>query len=717
MGLPERYLMCPPEFFQVDYVINPWMEGNIDRANGALASEQWERLHLILGGQGKIELITPLAGSPDMVFTANAGLVLGDRAVLSRFLHRERQSEEPHFRNWFQQHGFRVHELPKDLPFEGAGDALFDREQPLLWAGYGFRTELDTHALIAELLGVEVVSLRLIDKRFYHLDTCLCPLERGFLMYYPAAFDTRSNAQIEHRVPPEKRLVLDETDAVHFAANAVNIGENLVLHRASDVLKSQLAAAGFRVFEAPLTEFIKSGGAARCLTLRLNELPKPGASAHSEIASRVLSLEGHLLDSGLLDRALELTVQNGGSFQILNFQLGKQRQSTSRSEIRVSAPAPDVLANLVGQLIELGSIPAAPEHSSDASRDAVAMNGVAPDDFYVTTIYPTEVRLAGKWVRITGQRMDGCIVIDETDPAHPTATVRLMRDLRRGDLVVVGIDGIRSVRKSESREERGIDGAPAAEFAFMGAGVSSERKIELVVREIAWELERIRERGGKVVVVAGPVVIHTGASEHLAALIRAGYVQVVLGGNGMAVHDIEQSLLGTSLGVDMNRGTPVHGGHRHHLRAINTIRRCGSIAAAVEQGVLTSGIFYECVRAGVPFCLAASIRDDGPLPGVFTDMIEAQREYARLVAGAEMVLMLSSMLHSIGVGNMTPAGVKLVCVDINPAVVTKLADRGSIESVGVVTDVGLFLSLLVQQVGKERPLAGEESKAASGSVG
>ncbi len=288
MGLPERYLMCPPEFFQVDYVINPWMEGNIDRANGALASEQWDRLHLILEGQGKIELITPLAGSPDMVFTANAGLVLGDRAVLSRFLHRERQSEEPHFRNWFQQHGFRVHELPKDLPFEGAGDALFDREQPLLWAGYGFRTELDTHALIAELLGVEVVSLRLIDKRFYHLDTCLCPLERGFLMYYPAAFDTRSNAQIEHRVPPEKRLILDETDAVHFAANAVNIGENLVLHRASDVLKSQLAAAGFRVFEAPLTEFIKSGGAARCLTLRLNELPKPGASAHSEIASRVL---------------------------------------------------------------------------------------------------------------------------------------------------------------------------------------------------------------------------------------------------------------------------------------------------------------------------------------------------------------------------------------------------------------------------------------------
>ncbi len=711
MGSPERYLMCPPEYFQVDYVINPWMEGNIDRANGALAAEQWHRLQVLLAGQGSVELITPLAGSPDMVFTANAGLVLGDQTVLSRFLHRERQAEEPHFRDWFQQHGFRVHELPKDLPFEGAGDAIFDRVSSLLWAGYGFRTELDTHALIAELLRVEVVSLRLVDKRFYHLDTCFCPLERGFLMYYPPAFDARSNAQIERRIPMEKRIILDETDAIHFAANAVNIGEALILHRASDTLKTQLSAAGFQVFEAPLTEFIKSGGAARCLTLRLNELPKPGAQARTEIASRVLRLEGHLLDSGLLDRALELTVENGGSFQILNFQLGKQRQSTSKSEIRVSAPASDALENLVGQLIELGCIAAAAERTNDARRETVTMDGVAPDDFYVTTIYPTEVRLDGRWVRISGQRMDGCIVIDESDPAKPTATVRLIRDLRQGDRVVVGIDGIQTVRKSESREERGIGSAPAAEFAFMGAGVSSERKIELVVREIAWELERIRERGGKVVVVAGPVVIHTGASEHLAALIRAGFVQVVLGGNGMAVHDIEQALLGTSLGVDMSRGTPVRGGHRHHLRAINTIRRCGSIAAAVEQGVLTSGIFYECVRAGVPFSLSASIRDDGPLPGVITDMIEAQRDYARLIAGAEMILMLSSMLHSIGVGNMTPAGVKLVCVDINPAVVTKLADRGSIESVGVVTDVGLFLSLLVQQVLAQRPLATEELKA------
>jgi lysine-ketoglutarate reductase/saccharopine dehydrogenase-like protein (TIGR00300 family) len=698
MNASDRFLMCPPEFYQVDYVINPWMEGNVDRARVNLAAEQWRALREILAREAAVELVTPQPGLPDMVFTANAGLILGQDVILSRFLHRERQGEEPHFRGWFQQHGFRVHELPKDLPFEGAGDALFDRARPLLWAAYGFRTELEAHSILAASLGVEVASLRLIDKRFYHLDTCFCPLEGGYILYYPPAFDARSNNQIERRIPSDKRIVLEEGDAIHFAANGVNVGNVLVLHHAGEALKARLAAAGFRVFESALTEFLKAGGAAKCLTLRLHEARAAGAHAQTDIVNRVLSLEGHLLDSGLLDRALELTVQGGGSFQILSFQLGKQRQSTSRAEIRVSAPDVDVLEGLLGQLIELGAAAGLPQQIGDARLEAVRADGVAPEDFYVTTIYPTEVRTGGQWVRVTGQRMDGCIVVDHHESARPIAQIRLLRDLKVGEQVVVGVEGIQTIRKSESRDDRGIGGAPTAEFAFMGAGVSSERKIELVVHQIAWELERIRQRGGKVAVVAGPVVVHTGASEHLASLIREGYVQVVLGGNGVAVHDIEQSLLGTSLGVDMSRGSPVQGGHRHHLRAINTIRRCGNIASAVQQGVLKSGVFYECVRAGVPFALAASIRDDGPLPDTLTDMIEAQRVYARLLEGAEMILMLSSMLHSIGVGNMTPAGVKLVCVDINPAVVTKLADRGSIESVGIVTDVGLFLSLLVQQV-------------------
>jgi lysine-ketoglutarate reductase/saccharopine dehydrogenase-like protein (TIGR00300 family) len=234
----------------------------------------------------------------------------------------------------------------------------------------------------------------------------------------------------------------------------------------------------------------------------------------------------------------------------------------------------------------------------------------------------------------------------------------------------------------------------------MGAGVSSERRVELVVEQIAWELRQIRDQGGKVVVTAGPVVIHTGGSQHLARLIRDGYVQALLGGNAIAVHDMEQSLMGTSLGVDMKRGVAVRGGHRHHLKVINLIRRYGSIATAVEKGLITKGVMYECVHNNVPFSLAGSIRDDGPLPDTEMDLIKAQADYAKLLEGADMILMLSSMLHSIGVGNMTPAGVKMVCVDINPAVVTKLSDRGSIESVGVVTDVGLFLSLLLQQLDK-----------------
>lgn len=239
----------------------------------------------------------------------------------------------------------------------------------------------------------------------------------------------------------------------------------------------------------------------------------------------------------------------------------------------------------------------------------------------------------------------------------------------------------------------------------MGSSVSSERRVELVVEQVAWELRRVRDRGGKTVVVPGPVVVHTGAGPHLASLIRAGYVQGLLGGNAIAVHDLEQNLYGTSLGVDLQRGNAVKGGHRHHLKTINLIRKHGSIAAAVEAEEVTAGIFYECVHQGVPFALAGSIRDDGPLPDTQMDLIEAQKDYAELVRGADTILMLSTMLHSIGVGNMTPAGVKLICVDINPAVVTKLADRGSLESIGIVTDVGLFLSLLVQQLHRmEQPV-------------
>ena len=685
-----RILMCAPHHYDVDYVINPWMEGNVHRSSRDRAEEQWAQLYQILQEHATVELVKPQQGWPDMVFTANAGLVLDKTVVLSRFFHPERQGEEPHFKQWFEDQGYTVHELPSSVPFEGAGDALLDRAGRWLWAGYGFRSELDSHPYLAEWLEIEVLSLRLMDERFYHLDTCFCPLTDGYLLYYPPAFDAYSNRLIELRVPAEKRIPISEPDAVNFACNTVNIGHTVVMNQASDALKQTLEERGFTVFETPLTEFLKAGGAAKCLTLRVTE-PRQALPRASTIQNRVVHLEGHLLDSGLINQALDTIVSGGGSFQVLNFNLGEQRQDRSAAEVKVTAPDAVVMDEIMGQLIDLGAV-SLPDALTNATLEAVTQPGVAPDDFYVTTIYPTEVRINDQWVRVQGQRMDGAIAITQTNDG-PSARCKLLRDLALGEDVVTGSDGIRTIRKDASLKKRN-----AEEFSFMGAGVSSERRVELIVEQIAWDLRRIRDRGGKVVVTAGPVVIHTGGSEHLTHLIRGGYVHALLGGNAIAVHDIEQSLMGTSLGMDMKRGVSVHGGHRHHLKAINAIRRCGSIANAVDQGVLQSGVFYECVKHNVPFSLAGSIRDDGPLPDTKMDLIEAQADYARLIEGADLILMLSTMLHSIGVGNMTPAGVKLVCVDINPAVVTKLSDRGSVESTGVVTDVGLFLSLLVQQL-------------------
>lgn len=708
-----RILMCPPHHYDVDYVINPWMEGNIHRSSRDLAEEQWNKLYEVLKKYATVELVTPQKGWPDMVFAANAGLLLGDQVVLSRFLHPERQGEEPHFQKWFEDNGFTVHTLPESLPFEGAGDALIDRSGGWLWAGYGFRSELDSHPYLAEWLDVEVLSLRLVDSRFYHLDTCFCPLTDGYLMYYPPAFDAYSNRLIEMRVPADKRIVIDEVDAINFACNTVNVDQVVVMNKASDRLRKRLESLGFTVEETPLTEFLKAGGAAKCLTLKVVE-PRKTAPKTSAIQSRVIHLEGHLLDSGLVNRTLDTIVSGGGSFQVLKFELGNQKQDISVADVKVIAPDMSVMDDIMGQLIDLGAV-SLPRETTPAQLEAVTQDGVAPDDFYVTTIYPTEVLVGDHWYRVQGQRMDGAIAITEESgtsqngssggaPQGPVARCKLLRDLKAGERVVVGSQGIHTLRKAPSLK-KGTD-----DFSFMGAGVSSERRVELVVEQIAWDLRRIRDRGGKVIVTAGPVVIHTGGSEHLQNLIKGGYVHALLGGNAIAVHDIEQSMMGTSLGMDMKRGVSVQGGHRHHLKAINTIRKYGSIANAVERGVLTSGVMYECVKNNVPFSLAGSIRDDGPLPDTKMNLIEAQSDYARLIEGADLILMLSTMLHSIGVGNMTPAGVKMVCVDINPAVVTKLSDRGSVESTGVVTDVGLFLSLLVQQLGK---LTGEYATVAS----
>jgi lysine-ketoglutarate reductase/saccharopine dehydrogenase-like protein (TIGR00300 family) len=323
----------------------------------------------------------------------------------------------------------------------------------------------------------------------------------------------------------------------------------------------------------------------------------------------------------------------------------------------------------------------------DVHTAAVTRDGVLPDDFYSTTHLPTQVRLNNQWVDVSGTEMDLAIVVDR---ANAQARMIPMADVRVGDQVVVGHEGIRVLPLQRSRERE--------LFAFMGSDVSSEKPKRLVIEEIAKTMRTTRAHGGKILVVAGPAIVHSGAAPFLASLIRAGYVQALFGGNAIAAHDVEAALLGTSLGVALHNGQPMEGGHRHHMVAINTIRRVGGLRAAVEQGILREGIMYECIRNNVEMVLAGSVRDDGPLPDVITEMGEAQRRMRAAAQDVEMALMVATMLHSIATGNMLPAATKVVAVDINPAVVTKLADRGTFQALGLVTDAELFMRELAESL-------------------
>lgn len=278
--MQTRILMCPPDHFHVDYVINPWMEGNVDAASPEQARRQWRVLRDTLAGFAVIEQIAPVPDLPDMVFTANAGTVCGTRAVLSRFFHPQRQGEAAHFGRWFRDNGFEVLELPEGIRYEGAGDSLLDRGGDWIWAGHGFRTDFESHTLVSEWLDRELVSLKLTDPYFYHLDTCMCPLAGGYLLYYPPAFDDASRAEIERRVPASRRIAVPDADAEQFACNAVNIGRHLVLNHASRPLRQRLLQLGLEPHEVDLSEFIKSGGSAKCLTLKLDE-PEPAAVARA----------------------------------------------------------------------------------------------------------------------------------------------------------------------------------------------------------------------------------------------------------------------------------------------------------------------------------------------------------------------------------------------------------------------------------------------------
>jgi lysine-ketoglutarate reductase/saccharopine dehydrogenase-like protein (TIGR00300 family) len=400
-------------------------------------------------------------------------------------------------------------------------------------------------------------------------------------------------------------------------------------------------------------------------------------------ASDTIEADGHLIDSGLLSAIFDKIIEFKASYEIVNFDIGRTNDDASHIKMRITAADASILDDLLQQLTTFGCHPV---RERNALVKPAEKDRCVPDDFYSTTNNRTHVRVNSRWVEVEQQRMDAVIVV-----ADGRASCRKLRDVQAGELIVCGHEGIRVTPEFKERDRFG--------FAFMSNDVSSERRVEGVVGRIAEMMRHVKTSGGRIAVVAGPVVVHTGGVEHFSELIRLGYVNVLLAGNALAVHDIEYALSGTSLGIDLIVGAAVEQGHRNHMAAINTVNRAGGIGPAVESGVLTKGVMYECVKHGVEYVLAGSIRDDGPLPDTLTDLVEAQDRYAGALSNnVQLVLMLSSMLHSIGVGNMLPSWVRVVCVDINPAVVTKLSDRGSSQTIGVVTDVGLFLHRLVERL-------------------
>jgi len=398
--------------------------------------------------------------------------------------------------------------------------------------------------------------------------------------------------------------------------------------------------------------------------------------------SEVVELSGHIIDSWTLPRAWDIIMDRGGNFVVEEMRVGVSKTETSYARLKVQAPNSKTLDLILSELQQLGAVLL---HGNDVQTGIVEQNGVLPAKFYSTTNLPTQVRLNGQWVNVENIEMDVAIVIDkELNRAYG----KPMHEVQVGDQVVIGYQGIR-VQPFERARER-------ESFAFMQSSVSSEKVKVLAIHEIARQMHETRARNGKILFVLGPAVIHTGAGRYVADLIRRDYVQVIFGGNAIITHDIESALFGTSLGVDLQSGEQVEGGHRNHLRAINTIRALGSVEKAIETGLLKEGITYEVIKHNITMVLAGSIRDDGPMPGVINEMQEAQRRMRQALPGVEMAVMVASMLHAIATGNLLSSTVRTVVVDINPAVVTKLADRGSFQAAGLVTDAELFLRELVE---------------------
>jgi lysine-ketoglutarate reductase/saccharopine dehydrogenase-like protein (TIGR00300 family) len=390
-----------------------------------------------------------------------------------------------------------------------------------------------------------------------------------------------------------------------------------------------------------------------------------------------LVLTGHIIDSMILPQVMDLVMDLGGNFTIEELKVGQHKTDTSICRMEVVASSAEELDRIVRQARALG---ATAESEQPVELKPVTTDGVFPEGFYSTSNLPTEVLIDSRWVTVEDIEMDCAIAVD-TKAGRARCIV--FQGARPGMEIVVGHRGVRVTPLERSRQTE--------IFTFMASEVSAEKPKKVLISAIADEMKHIRKEGGRIVVVAGPAVVHTGAGRYLSRLIELGYVQVLFAGNALAVHDVESALFGTALGVNVESGLSIEHGHEHHMRAINRVRAAGGLRPMVESGQLTSGVMKSAIDHGVDIVLAGSIRDDGPLPDVITDMVQAQQRMRASLAGVRMALMLSTMLHSIATGNMLPAGVRTVCVDINPAVVTKLADRGSWQSIGLVTDVESFL--------------------------
>ncbi|MBI1312239.1 TIGR00300 family protein [bacterium] len=400
--------------------------------------------------------------------------------------------------------------------------------------------------------------------------------------------------------------------------------------------------------------------------------------------SEDVEVSGHIIDSLLLPKVLDCITQRGGSFDILELTVGQQRKDASYARVRVHAASQGELDQIIAVIGDHGAVSI---NSEDCRLVAADIEGAFPEGFYSTTNRETQIRIDGNWLTVALQEMD-CGIVVSAD--HQTARCLPMTEVAIGDLIVVGHVGVRIT--PEERVERGTG------FEFMDSAVSSEKPKRVAARRVAEWMVETKRSGGKTLIVGGPAIVHTDSIDYVCDLIQRGYIQKLFAGNALATHDIENALYGTSLGVNLEEGDIVQSGHEHHLRAINTIRRCGGIRPAVEQGVLKSGIMFECVQHDVEFLLAGSIRDDGPLPEVITDCLVAQQKMRVGVRDVTFCLMLSTMLHSVAVGNLLPASVRVVCVDINPSTVIKLSDRGSSQTIPIVTDIEPFLRALVEEV-------------------